>query len=83
VILTPLMTRRANAHAERWIGSCRRECFDWMPIANERHLETPFSNRTPARLLNANVELWGVCRSPANRIREFVAPTAWVSVQRR
>jgi hypothetical protein len=25
VILTPLMAPMANAHAERWIGSCRRE----------------------------------------------------------
>jgi putative transposase len=28
VILTPLMAPRANAHAEHWIGSCRRECLD-------------------------------------------------------
>jgi hypothetical protein len=40
VILTPLMAPRANAHVERWIGSCRRECLDWMLILNERHLET-------------------------------------------
>jgi putative transposase len=38
VILTPLMAPRANAHAERWIGSCRRECLDWMLIASEGHL---------------------------------------------
>jgi putative transposase len=38
VILTPLMAPRANAHAERWIGSCRRECLDWMLIASESHL---------------------------------------------
>jgi hypothetical protein len=38
VILTPLMAPRANAHAERWIGTCRRECLDWMLIINERHL---------------------------------------------
>ena len=30
VVLTPLMAPRANAHAERWIGSCRRECLDRM-----------------------------------------------------
>jgi hypothetical protein len=39
VILTPLMAPRANAYAERWIGSCRRECLDWMLVLNQRHLE--------------------------------------------
>src|SRR5712692_7350935 len=39
VILTPLMSPRANAHAERCIGSCRRECLDWMVVVNQRHLE--------------------------------------------
>jgi hypothetical protein len=38
VVLTPLMAPKANAHAERWIGSCRRECLDWMLIASEGHL---------------------------------------------
>jgi transposase InsO family protein len=38
VVLTPLMAPRANAHAERWIGSCRRDCLDWMLIASESHL---------------------------------------------
>lgn len=40
VIVTPLMAPRANAHVERWIGSCRRECLDWMLVVNQRHLET-------------------------------------------
>jgi len=39
VIVTPLMAPRANAHVERWIGSCRRECLDWMLVVNQRHLE--------------------------------------------
>jgi hypothetical protein len=39
VVLTPLMAPRANAHAERWIGSCRRECLDRMLIPSRRHLE--------------------------------------------
>jgi transposase InsO family protein len=38
VVLTPLMAPRDNAHAERWIGSCRRECLDWMLIASDGHL---------------------------------------------
>jgi len=39
VILTPLIALRANAHAERWVGSARRECLDWMLIVSPRHLE--------------------------------------------
>lgn len=38
VIETPLMAPRANAYAERWVGSCRREALDRMIIVNERHL---------------------------------------------
>ena len=40
MILTPLMAPRANAHCERWIGSGRRECLDWMLIVSERHLQS-------------------------------------------
>lgn len=29
---TPLMTPKANAYAERWMGSARRESLDWMLI---------------------------------------------------
>jgi hypothetical protein len=39
VVLTPLMAPRANAHAERWVGSARRECTDWMLIVGHKHLE--------------------------------------------
>lgn len=39
VIVTPLMAPKANAHAERWVGSCRCECLDWMLIVNRAHLE--------------------------------------------
>ena len=39
VILTPLMAPRTNAHVERWVGSCRRECLDWMLVMNQRHME--------------------------------------------
>jgi transposase InsO family protein len=42
-ILTPLMAPRANAHAKRWIGSCRMECLDWMLIASEGHLRRVLS----------------------------------------
>jgi hypothetical protein len=40
VVFTPLMAPRANAHAERWVGSARREWLDWMLIVGQRHLSS-------------------------------------------
>jgi putative transposase len=33
VIRTPLKAPNANAHIERWVGSARRECLDWLLIS--------------------------------------------------
>jgi putative transposase len=38
VLKTPVRAPQANAHCERFIGTARRECVDWMIPFNERHL---------------------------------------------
>jgi putative transposase len=38
VILTPFQAPNANAFAERWIGTARRECLDRLLILGDRHL---------------------------------------------
>jgi putative transposase len=38
VIRAPLCAPQARAHAERWVGSLRRECLDRLLILGRRHL---------------------------------------------
>jgi putative transposase len=39
VIRTPVRAPKANAVAERFVGTIRRECLDWILIANRKHLQ--------------------------------------------
>ncbi len=40
LIKAPIAAPRAKAHAERWVGSTRRECLDRILIVSRRQLET-------------------------------------------
>jgi transposase InsO family protein len=39
IIRTPMPAPNANAHAERWVGTLRRDCLDRILILNRRHLD--------------------------------------------
>jgi putative transposase len=39
IVKTPVRAPKANAVAERFVGTLRRECLDWLLIMNRRHLE--------------------------------------------
>lgn len=39
IIRTPVRAPNANAYAERWVGTLRRESLDRIPILNRRHLD--------------------------------------------
>jgi len=43
MIKTPVQAPRANAIAERWIASARRECLDRILVTGERHLRLVLS----------------------------------------
>jgi len=44
VLRTPVRAPRANAYAERWVGTVRRELLDRTLITGRRHLETVLSD---------------------------------------
>ena len=59
VLRTPVRAPRANAIAERWIGTVRRELLDRILITNRQHLTTVlaqyvahFNQHRPHRALN-------------------------------
>ena len=81
IIKTPIRAPRANAIAERWIASARRECLDRMLITGERHLRLVLSEyadhyntHRPHRTLHQN--------PPAGRTHP-VAPDANIRVLQR
>jgi len=39
IIRSPFRAPKANAFAERWVGTVRRDCLDWLLISSRRQLE--------------------------------------------
>ena len=59
ILCTPVRAPRANAIAERWVGTARRELLDRILIVNRRHLEAVlteyvahFNDHRPHRALH-------------------------------
>ncbi|MBV8994670.1 MAG: transposase, partial [Pseudonocardiales bacterium] len=59
ILRTPVRAPRANAIAERWVGTARRELLDRMLIVNRRHLRAVlteyvahFNDHRPHRALS-------------------------------
>jgi putative transposase len=40
VVDTPIRAPHANAYGERFVGTVRNECLDWLLIIGRRHLES-------------------------------------------
>ena len=53
ILRTPVRAPRANAIAERWIGTVRRELLDRMLIINGRHLTAVLDSQCGNRVVAA------------------------------
>jgi transposase InsO family protein len=78
IIRTPVRAPNANAHAERWVGTLRRDCLDRILILNRGHLDrilrayvAHYNRHRPHRSLSLQPPeacLTAAARAPALRI---------------
>jgi len=73
---TPFQAPRANAFAERWVRSVRKECLDQILILNENHLRRVlkeygeyYNQARPHQGLGQHFPVSGPVRNPAGPIR--------------
>jgi hypothetical protein len=75
VIRAPVRAPKARAHAERWIGSVRRECLDRLLILGHRHLHHVLvtyirhhnQHRPPGRSVSGRRSAPTTCRRDRSR----------------
>jgi putative transposase len=83
IIRTPFRAPKANAFAERWVGTVRRDCLDWILIVSRRQLEQVlrvyvdhYNSHRPHRALGLTPP------APERRLR-LVSPASPERVHRR
>jgi putative transposase len=87
VIRTPIKAPRANAFAERWVRTVRRECLDWLLIFSRRQLQrvlTTYVDHYNCHRPHRGIGLTIPDRlNPSNRSRSGSGPAARLHVRRR
>jgi transposase InsO family protein len=83
IIRTPFRAPKANAFAERWVGTVRRDCLDWILIVSRRQLEQVlrvyvdhYNSHRPHRALGLTPP------APERRLR-LVSPASPERIHRR
>jgi len=76
VIKTPIRAPKANAFAERWVRTARRECLDHLLILGRRHLEGAL--REFVMHYNASRPHRGLTPQASARMTSSSCPGIWV-----
>src|SRR5262245_34954826 len=80
IIRTPPQAPQANAHAERWVSTVRRECTDRMLILGQRHLTIVLAEYT--QHYNGHRRHLASAQQPPHPVRPTPSQPA-VAIQRR
>ena len=78
IIKTSVRAPQANAHAERLVGTVRRECPDWTLVVGRRHLEsvlTEYVNHYNGHRPHRSLDLLAPTAPPIRRVVSQSPPT--------